>query len=115
MPILIRNWWVEHHPEDDYLAPEQCPRICLCGEVDAHTRPIRTSEIVASDRRLVVTKNGSLYELGAPKAEYLGWLASNGIPFDEAHPIKVEPQEGGAGVSGGELDTAAPPNSEDLM
>lgn len=115
MPILIRNWWVESHPDDDYLAPEQRQRICLCGEIDGRAKPIITSEIVAADQRLVATKNGSLYELGAPKAEYLEWLASKGIAFDEAHPIKVEPNEGGAGSSGGELDELAPPNAEELM
>lgn len=89
-PRLIRNWWVEPHPDDAFLPPEGIQRIYLCGEVDGRTGAVRTSRMVAAKGRLVSTRSGSVYELGAPRAEYLEWLASRGLAFDEGQPIKIE-------------------------
>lgn len=92
-PIRIEGWAIVYDREDGYTPPE-LNRRCLKGEVYGHPRKangetVKTSPIVSVDGLHVLTNSGSLYLLGAPRAEWIEWMRENNIAFDPADPIKV--------------------------
>ena len=83
----IEQWSVVPCERDAFRAPEQRDHHHLQGLVD--DKPRYTSRIVSSFRREVTTGSGSVYVLGEPAAEYLEWLAAQGLVLDEEQPVKV--------------------------
>lgn len=82
----INNWWVEASP---LFATPELRGMRLVGDVAGRAGVTVTSRIVKAEGRLVTTRTGSVYELGAPAPEYLEQLRIEGIAYDEAQPIKV--------------------------
>lgn len=72
--IKINNWAMVTKMLSPYHAPEQGIQ-CLNGNVENHPRyepgkNVTTSEIIGKRFGFVVTRSGSLYELGEPASEY---------------------------------------------
>ena len=77
-----------------YLPPE-AQSSHLSGKVYGHPRfddgyEITTSAIVKTEKRVVTTKTGSMYELGEPDPQYVEWCRKQGchVPSEE-EPIKI--------------------------
>lgn len=77
---------------DAYDAPE-LHGIAVAGEYfdeeKQRTRYIETSRLVDAEGRRVLTRSGSLYELGAPSPDFLAALKKMGRTFDPENPITV--------------------------
>lgn len=72
----VNNWFFS--TIDAYKPPEV--GIILCGDVkeDGEVRKIKTSVIVESVGRMVITRSGSHYKLLEPKQDYVDWCLKNG-------------------------------------
>ena len=94
--VVLKDWGVVYLDDSPYLAPEVKLR-CLVGTIVMSARscfksgdPVRTNGIDKVEGRLVTTLSGSQYWLrGAPSANYLAWLASQGIKYDPRRPVRV--------------------------
>lgn len=87
----IENWstTMECPSRDPYLAPEADPHVHLQGTVEGRRGVVLTTRVVSSRGRIVTTRSGSRYRLGAPAPAFLVYLASKGLAFDEKQPVKV--------------------------
>lgn len=88
--VDLQNWRV---CADPYAAPEQ-GRVWLVGVVQGHPRlpdgeTIETSPIASADGRLVTTRSGTVYRLGAIDPKYRRWMKGQGIVYDPTYPVKV--------------------------
>lgn len=83
----ISNWRTTLCPSRPYLPPEAHDHLHVEGDIDGKTKV--TSRIVKAEGDLITTKSGSVYQLGAPSADWLQWLAERGKAFDSENPIKV--------------------------
>lgn len=87
------NEWAVHEDVGPFQAPEQALKY-LSGICPERGRggdgSITTSHVSEVDGRFVKTRGGSLYYLGKPKAEYLAFLKSKGIPFDITKPFTMK-------------------------
>lgn len=88
----LNNWAVVGN-QTPYQAPEMVTKH-LSGQVYGHPRfadgeVVTTSAIVKVDGKQVQTASGSAYILGEPSAEWVGWLAEQGVTLDPTNPIKV--------------------------
>jgi hypothetical protein len=90
--MKLNNWSVVGD-NDPYRAPElRCAR--LHGIVDDHPRlgkntEISTSSIMTAEGLIVITKSGSVYELGTVDPKYLEYLKENNINFNPEQPITM--------------------------
>lgn len=94
MTLCSLNNWAVVTEQTTHGAPE-CARHVLIGTVHDHPMlqdgaAVTTSRIVAAVGRLVQTRSGTAYVLGAPSAEYLQWLRDNKLTYDVFEPIKFE-------------------------
>lgn len=89
MIFRLENWSVAVN--DPYTPPEHAG---LYGEVYDNPKfengmHIRTSYPVKSEGRIVTTKGGSQYLLGAANPDYVEYLKGIGREIDEENPVKV--------------------------
>jgi hypothetical protein len=85
--FILNQWSVSYEGDPDYSAPEAM-RICLRGRTD-DGREVRTSYIVTVEGRRITTRSGSVYTLGIVDPDYLKWLKTNGISYNERQPITI--------------------------
>lgn len=94
MPKLEQWSVVSSNP---YLPPEFSGK--LSGIVYGHPlqpdgKQVTTSRIKSACGRLVTTRSGTTYELGAAAPEYREWVrASLGKEIDEVNPVTVKEVE----------------------
>lgn len=78
--MRLENWHFGITELDPYTPPE-CAGSVLGGEVYGHPNfndgdKVTTSRLVEFDPKgkVAITASGSVYELGAPKKEWVSWL-----------------------------------------
>jgi hypothetical protein len=84
---ILNQWSVSYEGDPDYIAPE-ARLIHLRGRRD-DGREVKTSHIVAVEGRRVTTRSGNVYTLGIIDPDYLRWLKTNGISYNELEPITI--------------------------
>lgn len=60
----------------------------LYGERAEDKQEVLTSQIAQVNGRFVITKSGSVYILHNISDDYLQWMKSNHIDYDEEEPLK---------------------------
>ena len=93
--IKIHNWAIVGLEKDPYTPPELIG-IALSGNAINHpagfdySHRIRTSQIIKVKKRIVYTKNGSIYRLGTISRKYRQWIRKNYKNWDYRNPIKTK-------------------------
>lgn len=90
-PIVINDWAVVESPHDMYTAPELVRQylngVPVADERFTPGQVVTTSSLAGKRAGCVVTKSGSLYQLGAVRAEYAAKF-----PDAEARLLKTLPE-----------------------
>lgn len=88
--LVIRDWSLVLLASNPYAAPESARRCLngLCLRPDGEERRVNTSEIVASSRRVVTTRSGSRYRLGAISRKYRKYLSRECPEWNYREPLR---------------------------
>lgn len=82
MPV-IEKWALVNRNSDPYKAPEQSAP-ALRGWVDGEE--ILTSLITKTEGRNIITKSGTVYELGTPDPNWIHFLSESGRYYNPDDP-----------------------------
>jgi hypothetical protein len=107
----IKNWYVTWEKGNAFIPPEM-RRKGIIGQIFGSDHVNDGTEIcivldsrVSMDGRTVKTVHDGEFELGEPEPEYLKWLITSGVGYDEIHPIKFVDE-----LKHGSLEGKRPPD-----